>query len=1842
MKRKCVKLMKSVLAAALAAAVVLTPDMASLAVNAEEAQTAEAADAGTGYDDVVNAAHSAWTNYDWRVVNGSAGLTKGEIVSEGTNWLDFQATSTAGNAMSNRALIYSTQAGDKIRNGSIRATLSPMTTSDVSRMGLLFRCTEQGDCLYLAYDPNQGWYLQRKAGNSSKKLLSSGVKTMAEPGEEITAEVQFEEGVINAWITYKGETTQIFTNENTVATAGGSEIHAGYTGLMIGKYGSTAGAYVKDIEMTDTVNSDTFNGEYDWESDTWVPFDGNSTVSVVERDAKNYYEIQVDTNQSVPNAPVVTRNTSDPAYSSEPFRTGKIDTYFTDLGTANGKSSNFAIVYRWTDINNCAWVGYDSTQGWYWQTRVNGVGCYKTAGDKTPAPAVGETTHVTVQFDGTDVVVTVDDQVISDGWYTTAGNNGTLQDNLNSLPAGTAGFLMRQGHVQVHDYTVDSYDVDAGEDEIGIDPATISSDVMDVVIDRQFPRVQKYTFKDNSGTMWAQARGINTLKVNGTQVTVDTEQVQCEVSEDSAVYTIPVNGGGVEAVITATLKVEDNIVRFDVNSIETTAGTFSTLEIPGLLLASITNQDGGAQLAYAQMSGNTTQKGDYFVDIDRSFTQTSSAYREYEGMYAFVSNDTFSAGLYSNSEKNNDLRVTASPGVAMDEEGNAFTYLGLRSSVWTLENEGVKSDLPSMSVIITKDANDNGKVDWQDGAIAYREIMHNPEGWESVKDMVTIRIVENFASQAAHPFLETADGIKRVDLATDGLGQQVLLKGYASEGHDSAHPDYGDIGTRIGGAEDLNELLQIAHDYGTEIGIHINASEGYPEADAFSEDLMRIGSFGWNWVDESYSMNTMYDLTSGLRAQRLDSLREQLTDEDNLDFIYLDVWSADTWQTNKISQQFIERGWRCANEWGYANEDDATWNHWAVDVDYGGSSSKGINSDIMRFIRNHQKDSWQANYPAYGGTMVYPLLGGENSVSFEGWQRAKDFNTFVTVTFNDNVPTKFLQHYLVMEWENDETKSVEDGNTEKYIRLESEDGADEVEVFRTESGGREIYYNGKMILTGEVNMNGGWTNASTEKYLIPWFWDADGNTLADDEQKLYHWNRSGGETTWELPDEWSDASTVKVYKLTDTGRTEEQEIEVVDGSITLSAEAAVPYVVYKGEKAERTFEEMNWGEGTGLVDPNFTSQTFDAWDVEGNDDGSAQIVKKSDNNNPVLQVADNAEEVSVSQPITGLEGGKTYMAYTAVDNRSDRKAYIEVTTEDGTESNYTARSVVKTYIGVNAHNTEGANSYMQNMPVIFTVPADSTDAVLTLRVEAGAGTVQFDELRVVEVDESEVDKWTDENVFEQDFEHNIQGLYPFVVGDHQGRPTDVKVHLSEKNEPYTQIGWNDRIVDDVIEGDWSVKAHQLTSLGGLVYQTIPQTYRFEEGVEYTVTFQYEQGMDDTYAFVVGEGEHIKANGKNDSSIKYYENLKAASDPVGTYTYTFTPDSDEWWIGIYSNEEVSVTEASAGSKPWKMGAADIILDNLKIENNKEIEEPEEPAGDISTAVLKYAVELAEKVDMSGAMDAVKENFDQALQTAKDVLAKAESDDGSVTQSEIDSAWQNLIKAMQYGEFKPGDKTDLEKVIALAEEMSGRLDKYLEEGKDEFLSALERAKEVYADGNAFQEDVESAWQDLIDAMADLRLKPDKDLLEDLIAQAEGLNEADYEAQSFAVMRTALAAAKDVFDKEDATQEEIDASAAALKDAIAQLTTTGSGEEPGTGTGDSGTSGTGTGSAAQNQGQTAGTADKSDDSSSAGKTASAKGSAVKTGDTANVLPFAAAAAAAVLAAGAVVTLKRRKKEN
>ena len=60
--------------------------------------------------------------------------------------------------------------------------------------------------------------------------------------------------------------------------------------------------------------------------------------------------------------------------------------------------------------------------------------------------------------------------------------------------------------------------------------------------------------------------------------------------------------------------------------------------------------------------------------------------------------------------------------------------------------------------------------------------------------------------------------------------------------------------------------------------------------------------------------------------------------------------------------------------------------------------------------------------------------------------------------------------------------------------------------------------------------------------------------LPADKEKMYYFNTQAGATTWTLPNDWAK-NKVYLYKLTDQGKTEEQEVAVKDGKITLNLTA---------------------------------------------------------------------------------------------------------------------------------------------------------------------------------------------------------------------------------------------------------------------------------------------------------------------------------------------------------------------------------------------------------------------------------------------------------------------------------------------------------------------------------------------------------------------------------------------------------------------------------------------------------------------------------------------------------------
>ena len=637
---------------------------------------------------------------------------------------------------------------------------------------------------------------------------------------------------------------------------------------------------------------------------------------------------------------------------------------------------------------------------------------------------------------------------------------------------------------------------------------------------------------------------------------------------------------------------------------------------------------------------------------------------------------------------------------------------------------------------------------------------------------------------------------------------------------------------------------------------------------------------------------------------------------------------------------------------------------------------------------------------------------------FEGWQGRNDYDTYITNLFTHDVTTKFIQHYEIIKWVDGDPVSAGAATNwipEMEITLKDDDGNKLVLTRGSNNPDDDAYRERTMTLNGKIVAKGAPSrgdrtdadiqngrNRGTESYLLPWIWDSEtGEKVAADKEKLYHWNTQGGTTTWDLPEGWTNLKDVKVYKLTDLGKTEEKTVEVKNGQVTLEAEAETPYVVCKGEEGNIN---VTWSEGMHITDAGFNGgvKSLEAnWTKAG--DGNAEIAK-SQYSNPMLKLSG---DISMTQELTNLKPGQRYAVLVGVDNRSDSKASVTVKADGNVlDTNYTEKSIAKNYVKAYTHSNYSAtvdgSSYFQNMYVYFTAP-ESGKVTLTLAKSAGDGDAYFDDVRVVENNAQNITKDEYGNVvkFEQDFENNVQGIYPFVVSGIEG-VEDNRIHLSELHAPYTQAGWDVKKMDDVLDGNWSVKVNGLTQRNTLAYQTIPQNFRFEPGVTYKVSFDYQTGSDDTYGVVVGTGEYKDAT--------RLETLKKQMGPDqdGHYERLITGDmSGQTWFGIYSTGTAPDLQGTSGSEANFGGYKEIVLDNLVIERVDE---------DINKETLQGLIDKAEGLERTDYDKDAWKVLADAVVNAKVAVNKDKTD-----AHDIQTAYYEMKATLDYME---GHKLDPE--------------------------------------------------------------------------------------------------------------------------------------------------------------------------------------------------------------------------
>lgn len=844
--------------------------------------------------------------------------------------------------------------------------------------------------------------------------------------------------------------------------------------------------------------------------------------------------------------------------------------------------------------------------------------------------------------------------------------------------------------------------------------AEIRSGGLVVALDQAFPRVLRYTCE---GETLAGARGAaRPVELNG-------KPVDCRVNfkktgDDAAEYTLTF--GAERVVVGLRASVSAGVVELRVTGIrEDGAFRVKTIGFPGDALLTLDTTAPDAAIAV----NTATNIHDDYVGIFRETIGALAAQKPGAdtGNYFFASAGKLAVGIASNNIT--DIRRTA---WKITEAGGVKTCEA-SCPAWTWrEVDDETTELPFVKVFVTGDRNGDGKADWQDAALVYRTAMPKPFGHEFVKGTVGENIAMNFASGAQQPFLRILDEVKRVALATDGIGNQVIIKGFSAEGHDSANSDYADhFNTRAGGIRDFTTLLNEARKYDTRIGIHINASEAYPEALRFDPEILQRdakGNFrnGWLWLDQAKRIDKRKDCESGRLVAALTKMRAQLP---GLDFAYVDAYWENGWPEwktartlNGLGLPMYSEGDRCLDPW-------ITWSHWRL-----------TNHTIQRFLWYSERDLFNNDAILRGGR--------SDGDGFMGWQGRHNFQSFLTGTFSRHLPAKFLQHFELLRWEPGKEARFSGG----------------VRVVKT-GDAVTVTQDGREVMT----WTGGGANA---RLFVPWE-----PTDPAGAPKIYVWNEVGDESTRELPPGWKDLRNVYLYTLTATGRTAETEIPVKDGRVTLKVAKSTPHVLYPAP-APAT-RRIVWGEGSPVKDFGFESMGFADWKPTSPD---AAKIDFDGRGNARLTLS-GAEACGVSQVVTGLTPGKSYLAGVWLQvNGGARRASIVVEPKGGASvSNFVDKSTI-THA---APNDPRSGSKYQYVKVRFTLPAGVTEAKLSLTLAAGDPkiTAEFDDVRLVE---SEVSPEAAKHWFYEDFEHvDLGGYGPFscCFGE--------RTHLSETHAPYT-------------------------------------------------------------------------------------------------------------------------------------------------------------------------------------------------------------------------------------------------------------------------------------------------------------------------------------------------------------------------------------------------------------------------------------------------------------------------
>ncbi len=202
------------------------------------------------------------------------------------------------------------------------------------------------------------------------------------------------------------------------------------------------------------------------------------------------------------------------------------------------------------------------------------------------------------------------------------------------------------------------------------------------------------------------------------------------------------------------------------------------------------------------------------------------------------------------------------------------------------------------------------------------------------------------------------------------------------------------------------------------------------------------------------------------------------------------------------------------------------------------------------------------------------------------------------------------------------------------------------------------------------------------------------------------------------------------------------------------------------------------------------------------------------------------------------------------------------------------------------------------------------------------------------------------------------------------------------------------------------------------------------------------------------------------------------------------DKDSYTEDSYQavQEALDAAKTVLADENADQAAVDQAKENLEKAIKSLEKKPEQPEPEkADKTLLKQVVTEAEKLEKEFYTETSYQAVEEALKTAKEVLADENADQAAVDQAkeELEKAIKSLEKKPEQPEPETADKTLLKQVVAEAEKLDQDL--YTQASYRAVAEALNLAKAVLADETADQAAVDQAAEKLDNAIKTLKKKP-----------------------------------------------------------------------------------------------------------------------------------------------------------